>query len=144
MLQEGITRLDSLPGDAPEMAAGLAGELDAVYRNWGKPERAAEWERKRPAATEATLARNERLLHERLDDPTLLTSKANLLFRLQRYGEAEAAYRAAIALKPHDASLHQSLGDACAGQTQVCRGGGRFSGGDSLGPERGRPSPQPG
>ena len=50
VLQDGVMRLQSLPGAPPEMAARLAGELDAVYRNWGKPERAAEWDRKREAA----------------------------------------------------------------------------------------------
>ncbi|MEX0610882.1 MAG: tetratricopeptide repeat protein, partial [Pirellulales bacterium] len=44
LLQDAISRLDSLPGAPPYMAAKLAGVLDAVYRSWGKPERAAEWE----------------------------------------------------------------------------------------------------
>ena len=35
----------------PEVAARLARELDAVYQNWGKPERADEWKRKQGAAT---------------------------------------------------------------------------------------------
>ena len=47
LFQDAITRLQSLPGADPEMAAELTGELDAVYRNWGKPERAAEWKQRR-------------------------------------------------------------------------------------------------
>ena len=98
------------------MTAALVGELDAVYRNWGKPEKAAEWERKRPVATEAALIRNARQLRKRLDDPILLASHGHLLFQLQRFGEAEAAYRAASSVKPNDPWLRQSLGDACAAQ----------------------------
>jgi serine/threonine protein kinase len=51
LFQDALTRLQSLSGADPEWAVEMTRELDAVYRNWGKPERAAEWERKRAAAT---------------------------------------------------------------------------------------------
>jgi eukaryotic-like serine/threonine-protein kinase len=51
LLQDALRRLQSLPGAPPEMTAILARELDAVYQNWGKPDRADEWKRKQGAAT---------------------------------------------------------------------------------------------
>jgi hypothetical protein len=46
LLQDALQRLQSLPGAPLEMAATLAQELDAVYQNWGKPERADQWKRR--------------------------------------------------------------------------------------------------
>jgi Flp pilus assembly protein TadD len=47
---------------------------------------------------------------------SLLSSHGYLLFELHRFGEAEAAFRAAVTLKPNDPRLHQSIGDSCAAQ----------------------------
>ena len=46
VLQDGVMRLHALPAAPPEMTAGLTRELDRLYQSWGKPERAAEWERR--------------------------------------------------------------------------------------------------
>jgi tetratricopeptide (TPR) repeat protein len=49
LLQDALKRLESMPGARPEILAGVAGQLEAVYRDWGKPERAAELNRQRSA-----------------------------------------------------------------------------------------------
>ena len=51
LLQDALKRLQSLPGAPADIAAILARELDAVYQNWGKPERAEEWKRQQGAET---------------------------------------------------------------------------------------------
>jgi tetratricopeptide repeat protein len=62
LLQDAYNRLNSLPGSPPDQIAAVANQLDALYRGWGKPEKAAEWERERPQPLEAALSRNARIL----------------------------------------------------------------------------------
>jgi tetratricopeptide (TPR) repeat protein len=109
LLQDAISRLDSLPGAPPDMAARLAGELDAVYRSWGKPERAAEWERKRPADTEAALTRKARLLAVEESSQAIKlqpdrweawNGRASAYFHLQQWEPAITDFSRAIELAP--------------------------------------------
>jgi serine/threonine protein kinase/tetratricopeptide (TPR) repeat protein len=116
LLQDAYTRLNSLPGAPAELILSFANALDGLYRDWGNPEKTAKWKPQRHAAAEAALSRNAQLLIDRLDDPVLLRSHGHLLFSLHRYGQAEAAYRAAATLRPDNPWFHQSVGDACAAQ----------------------------
>jgi hypothetical protein len=51
VFKDEYARLEALPGASPELRFALANELTGIYQTWGKPELAAQWDRKRKAAT---------------------------------------------------------------------------------------------
>jgi tetratricopeptide (TPR) repeat protein len=89
-------------------------ELDTVYSSWGEPQRAAEWERKRPGALEPALRRAAQALSEDPDNPVLLRSYAYTLSQLRHYREAEGAWRQVLAVVPGDRSSYSGLGSVYA------------------------------
>jgi Flp pilus assembly protein TadD len=89
----------------------LVNELEALYREWSKPDQSAEWRRNRDVVFQKVLASNLGLLRENLNDPGLLKSYGSLLAQIGRDDEAEAAYQLVAGLQPNDPSAHENLAD---------------------------------
>jgi non-specific serine/threonine protein kinase/serine/threonine-protein kinase len=120
LLQDALTRLQSLPGAPPDVAAAFARELDAVYQKWGKPERAAKVELKRLTANESTLSRNLGLPRDLTDDADALASSGrrqrlgDVLLKQGKLAEAAIEYTEAIRLRPNEHGPYYGLGSANA------------------------------
>jgi tetratricopeptide (TPR) repeat protein len=119
VFQNALARLSTLPVAPSIWVENYVSALDALYKIWDQPERAAAWKLKRLVPMETVLRRLSGLLRAQPNDPELLRSYGSMLVGLARFGEGEAAYRAAILLKPDDADLYHALAGACEWQGRI-------------------------
>jgi serine/threonine protein kinase/Tfp pilus assembly protein PilF len=114
LLQDALKRLESLPGASPEMVLGVADRLEAVYRDWGKPERAAELNRQRSAnKTNVEFVKAAELFSQAIkllpDRWEAWHGRAWAYFHLHQWDNAAADFSKAIELAPevHTNWLHR-------------------------------------
>jgi tetratricopeptide (TPR) repeat protein len=114
LLQDALKRLESMPGARPEIVAGVAGQLEAVYRDWGKPERAAELNRQRSAdTTNIEFVNAAELFSQAIklqpDRWEAWNGRAFAYFHLHQWDSAAADFSKAIELAPkvHTNWLHR-------------------------------------
>jgi tetratricopeptide (TPR) repeat protein len=103
LLQDAIKRLQSLQGANPEMGARLHQELNSVYQNWGKPERAAEAE-----------AGFRELIRLEPNDSGRRHRLGDLLLQQGKLAEAANEYTEVIRLRPNEHGGYYALGSSYA------------------------------
>jgi tetratricopeptide (TPR) repeat protein len=123
LLQDAIKRLQSLPGADQEIGVRLNQELNAVYQNWGKPERAAEAEA--GLRELIRLEPNDSGRHHRLGD---------LLLQQGKPAEAAIEYTEVIRLRPNEHDGYYALGSAYAFGGQWTKAAAAFERAAELSP----------